>query len=109
MHTLATNGKGKRKAVCDSNSNIETDIIYIVLPTRRCITQIIITYSRVEIRLNPKKIARKGFLTVSGTVSGGEYHTKNLPKSEYRKAVKSKMASNMAANRPTVDEPERWS
>ena len=41
----------------------------------------------------PKKIARKGFSTVSGTILCGEYHTKNLPKSEYRKAVKSKMAA----------------
>jgi len=49
------------------------------------------------------------FLTVSGTVSGGELHTKNLPKSEYRKAVKSQMASKMAANRPTVDKREQWS
>ena len=30
------------------------------------------TNSRVEIGSNPKKIARKGFSTVSGTVSGGE-------------------------------------
>jgi len=28
--------------------------------------------SRVEIGLNPQKIARKGFSTISGTVSGGE-------------------------------------
>jgi len=30
------------------------------------------SYSPVNIRFNPKKIARKGFSTVSGTISCGE-------------------------------------
>ena len=55
-------------------------------------------YCRVNIQFDPKKIARKSFSTVSGSIGCGEYHTKNLPKSEFRKVVKSKMASKKAAN-----------
>jgi len=44
-------------------------------------------------------------ITITKTVQRRASHGKKLPKSEYRKAVKSKMAFKMAASRPIVDEP----
>ena len=50
---------------------------------------------RVNLRLNPKKIDTKSFLTDFGRNCGVKYHTESLPDSDLGKGVISKMASNM--------------
>ena len=52
-------------------------------------------FRQVNLRLNPKKIDTKGFLTDSGRICRVKQDTKSLPESDFGKGVISKMASKM--------------
>jgi len=59
------------------------------------------TTSRVNIRLNPKKIPSKGFIVLSDSVGHVEFQKKNLHKSDPGKGVNLhifKMAANETSN-----------